>query len=220
MEVKLDQQARGVRFLTGPEAALRRTILNRLSEQALALGFEEVFLPSLEPAEIYRDKAGPEILTQMFTFKDRGDRNLCLRPEGTATIQLLAQKYYQGRKDIKLFYETRCWRYERPQAGRYREFTQFGCEILYPRDLVQAKIELGTVAVKMLDSWVKPLTLNASVKRGLAYYTEEGFELSCDRLGAEKQVCGGGSYKEGIGFAIGVDRVMLAWQLEQKNDGQ
>ena len=220
MEVKLDQQARGVRFLTGPDASLRRLVINRLSEQALGAGFEEVFLPSIEPAEIYRDKAGAEVLKQMFVFRDRGEREICLRPEGTATIQLLAQKHYQGRKDVKLFYETRCWRYERPQAGRYREFTQFGCEILYPRDLAQAKIELNTLAVTMLNPWVKPLTSNTAVKRGLAYYTDEGFELSCDRLGAEQQVCGGGPYKEGIGFAIGIDRVMLAWQLEQKNDGQ
>jgi histidyl-tRNA synthetase len=47
------------------------------------------------------------------------------------------------------------------------------------------------------------------VKRGLAYYTEEGFEISCPALGSQKQVLGGGRYAEGIGFAIGIDRLML-----------
>ena len=50
---------------------------------------------------------------------------------------------------------------------------------------------------------------NPIVKRGLAYYTEDGFEISVPSLGAQKQVCGGGSYKEGVGFAFGVDRLML-----------
>jgi histidyl-tRNA synthetase len=48
-----------------------------------------------------------------------------------------------------------------------------------------------------------------TVKRGLAYYVEDGFEISCPKLGAQKQVCGGGRYKEGIGFALGIDRLML-----------
>ena len=51
--------------------------------------------------------------------------------------------------------------------------------------------------------------VNESVKRGLQYYVEDGFEISCPQLGAQKQVCGGGTYKQGIGFAIGFDRLML-----------
>jgi histidyl-tRNA synthetase len=49
-----------------------------------------------------------------------------------------------------------------------------------------------------------------SVKRGLTYYVEEGFEVECDNLGAQKQIAGGGSYKEGVGFAIGLERLLLA----------
>lgn len=215
MEVKLNQQARGVRFLTGEDAALRRKIISHCISAAVCFDFEEVFLPSIEPAEIYKDKAGPEVLGQMYVFPDRGERDLCLRPEGTATIQLLAQQHFQGRKDVSLFYETKCWRYERPQAGRYREFTQFGCEVLYPRDLAKAKERLITIATSMISAWTEHYSVNKAVKRGLAYYVEDGFEISCERLGAEKQVCGGGAYKEGIGFAIGIDRLMLANQKDQ-----
>jgi histidyl-tRNA synthetase len=49
-----------------------------------------------------------------------------------------------------------------------------------------------------------------SVKRGLTYYVEDGFEVECDALGAQKQVAGGGRYAEGIGWAIGLDRLLLA----------
>lgn len=210
MEVRLEQQVRGVRFLAGWEARLRRRIIAKMAEQAIEVGYDEAFLPSIEPAEIYTDKAGPEILKQMYVFKDQGDRSLCLRPEGTATMQLLAQKHFQGFKDKKFFYETKCWRYERPQAGRYREFTQFGCEVFYPKDPAATREALCKLAMEMVSVWVADVTCEKSVKRGLAYYVEDGFEISCPALGAEKQVCGGGAYKEGIGFAIGVDRLMLA----------
>ena len=52
--------------------------------------------------------------------------------------------------------------------------------------------------------------VDVSVKRGLDYYKEgKGFEISCDKLGAQKQVCGGGSYEGGVGFALGLDRLLI-----------
>lgn len=132
---------------------------------------------------------------------------MCLRPEGTATLQLAARTYFASKRDIKLFYETRCYRYERPQSGRYREFTQFGVELLNPSK-AYAKLLVG-MAVDMVSYATKNFEVNTSAKRGLAYYVGDGFEISCPELGAQKQVCGGGSYAEGIGFAIGIDRLTL-----------
>lgn len=144
----------------------------------------------------------------MYTFPDKKGRTLCLRPEGTATCQLLAQGPLKFQKNKKLFYETRCWRYERPQAGRYREFTQFGIEILTPtEDFTEYLVELGK---RMVSRVTSDFVVDSAVKRGLAYYVNNGFEISCPSLGAEKQVLGGGKYAEGIGFAIGVDRLVLA----------
>jgi histidyl-tRNA synthetase len=165
-------------------------------------------LPSLEPAVIYVDKAGAEVLGQMYAFTDRKGRELCLRPEGTATCQLLARGPLARQRDVRLWYETKCWRYEQPQAGRYREFTQFGVEILNPRrDLRGDLVELGARLVRRFDP---EAIVCAQVKRGLAYYSEDGFEVLSPRLGAQQQVLGGGRYPEGIGFAIGVDRLALA----------
>lgn len=178
-----------------------------LSEDA---GFSEVMLPSIQPAQLYRDKAGPEILSQMYVFPDKKGRELCLQPEGTAICQLMARGEWKDRKDYKVFYETRCWRYERPQSGRYREFTQFGVEVINPtRDYTEELLELGEA---MVSSFTKNYEVAKTVKRGLAYYVEDGFEISCAELGAQKQVLGGGAYAEGIGFALGVDRLMLAAQ--------
>ena len=155
------------------------------------------------------EKAGEEILGQMYVFPDKKGRSLCLRPEGTATCQALADTAMQQERDVKLWYLATCWRYERPQAGRYREFLQFGIEVLNPRPNRNVRDELVGLAENMVKMFTDQYEVNKAVKRGLAYYVEDGFEISCPQLGAQKQVCGGGSYKQGCGFAFGVDRLML-----------
>lgn len=187
--------------------------INACIDESESLGFKEVLLPLLEPSQVYVDKAGPEILNQMYVFEDKGGRSLCLRPEGTATIQLLSKKL-GGKKDVKLWYETRCWRYEKPQAGRYREFTQFGVEWLNPRNPDQAREELESLAKSILDKMNIDYQWSSQVKRGLAYYLEDGFEASVESLGSQKQVLGGGTYAEGIGFAFGVDRLMISSNID------
>lgn len=165
-------------------------------------------MPAIEPTSVYTDKAGTEILGQMYVFPDKKGRSLCLRPEGTATIQLLADKYWKTQKNVKLWYFTRCYRYERPQEGRYREFFQFGIEVINPSN-PDIKKELVSMAEKMVKLKTDSYSVAESVKRGLEYYVEDGFEISVENLGAQKQVLGGGRYRQGIGFAIGFDRLML-----------
>jgi histidyl-tRNA synthetase len=213
-DIKIDALQRGTRILYGDPVALKRATINAWSKwMSQAGGFQEVELPSIEAASIYTDKAGAEIVErQMYTFQDKKGREVCLRPEGTATCQLIAQQY-RFDKDVKIFYATRCWRYERPQEGRYREFTQFGVEILNPtKDHTDWLIDLSKTLLSISLLVVgRELILNEGCKRGLAYYTDGcGWEIEAPILGAQKQVLGGGAYAEGIGFAIGVDRVLLA----------
>lgn len=209
-EPKLDLQARGTRILAGDLARARRRILQACAARAEAFGCEEIVLPAVEPAQVYADKAGPEVLDQMYTFPDRKGRTLCLRPEGTATCQLLAAGPWRQMRDVKVWYEARCYRYERPQAGRYREFLQFGVEVLNPtRDYTRDLVELACCMVREITP---DFEVNEVAARGLAYYVGAGFEISCPALGAQKQVCGGGTYAEGAGFALGIDRLMLVAQ--------
>lgn len=208
MEYQIEQQVRGTRIITGDEAKERRSLLNKLIAIAEKNGFEEIILPTIEPASIYTDKAGSEILNQMYVFPDKKGRELCLRPEATATIQKFADQYLQG-KEKRLWYFERCYRYERPQKGRYREFYQFGLEIINPKEKNYDNL-LIEIAVEMIKLQTNDLQTNFLVKRGLDYYTNgQGFEISCNQLGAQKQICGGGAYKQGIGFAIGFDRLIL-----------
>ena len=160
--------------------------------------------------QTFIDKVGPEIINQMWAFRDKADRPVCLIPEVTGLIQELWRDDWSKRnKTMKVFYVNRCYRYERPQAGRYREFTQFGVEMLggkAPDDTAEIVESLK----EALDCFDVTYTFSDTVKRGLSYYIEDGFEAECSKLGAQKQIAGGGRYAEGIGWAIGVDRLMLA----------
>lgn len=150
----------------------------------------------------------------MWTFKDKGDRDCCLIPEATGIIQELYRETWAKSlpKPVKVFYASRCYRYDRPQMGRYREFTQFGVECLGDDGNNGPVIDL----LKMcLDSFNLNYDFVPAVKRGLTYYTGDGFEVECQSLGAQKQVAGGGRYGEGIGWAIGVDRLILALENQK-----
>ncbi|AZZ94294.1 hypothetical protein EUZ85_27665 [Hahella sp. KA22] len=208
MEYKIEGLAKGVRIISGDTAKKRRALLNQMIALAEASGFEEMILPSIEPSQVYIDKAGEEILGQMYVFPDKKGRSLCLRPEGTATVQLVADKHFKRRKNVRLWYFERCWRYERPQEGRYREFFQFGVEVINPTS-AEVREELIALAENMVALQTREYEVFSAVKRGLSYYMEDGFEISVPKLGAQKQVVGGGAYKQGIGFAIGFDRLML-----------
>jgi histidyl-tRNA synthetase len=206
---------RGTRVMRGSEAMTYVDTINRLRSVVRMNQYEELIVPTIWETQTFVDKAGPEIVGQMYTFRDKGDRDCCLIPEVTGIVQDLWRAGWDKseKKPMRVFYVARCYRYERPQAGRYREFTQFGVEHLGghgPADRDEV-VELLQVCLRGLDI---NYALDASVKRGLSYYTEDGFEARCDQLGAQKQVAGGGRYAEGIGWAIGVDRVMLARQGE------
>lgn len=202
---------RGTRLLIGEEADLYFDTCQKIRSQLRDLGFQEVYLPSMWDQQTFIDKAGPEIINQMYSFKDKGERDICLIPECTAIIQKMWNDEWrnQVKHPLRIFYVQRCYRYEKPQAGRYREFTQAGVEILGSK---AQKEEAVDSLRSTLDLFNLPYSFSDTVKRGLSYYVEDGFEAEVSYLGAQKQIAGGGRYKEGIGWAIGVDRLMLAIQ--------
>ncbi|MBS7425387.1 ATP phosphoribosyltransferase regulatory subunit [Pseudomonas syringae] len=174
-------------------------------------GAEEAIVPALWGQDTFIEKAGgSEIIGQMWAFEDKAGRPCCLIPEATALFQERSEALLEGRREALFFYVARCYRYERPQAGRYREFTQLGLEILGPSPQ-QALLRSQAICTGFLDSLGLDYELNTAVKRGLSYYLEgNGFEVRCSRLGAQQQVVGGGAYREGAGFGIGLERLVLA----------
>jgi histidyl-tRNA synthetase len=202
---------RGTRILDFDESKnfvnMVSTIRNAMEENRI----DEMIFPSIWETSTFTDKLGREKEQQMWTFQDKKGRECCLVPEVTGIVQQMWRESWKTstRNTLSLFYIQRCYRYERPQSGRYREFTQFGFEMLGPdpasyvqtsKRLLRQCMERTGVEFEFVDS----------VKRGLSYYTGDGFEVECPVLGAQKQVAGGGAYPEGAGFAIGIDRLVLA----------
>lgn len=208
MEIKIDSTYKGTRILFGETAKSKRNLLNQMIEILESYGYQEIMIPVIQKMETFQSKVGDENRNMMFNFKDRGDRDLCLSPEYTAIVQQLASDRMKYDKDVKMFYVGECFRGERPQSGRWRQFTQFGVEVLNPtKDYTDEMVE---IAKKLIELVTKNYELNLEATRGLDYYKGgKGFEIACPELGAAKQICGGGSYDGGVGFAIGVDRLLL-----------
>lgn len=201
---------KGTRILLGDE---KRDLINNTISILRGENYCEISIPIIQFQETFTGKVGEENNNQMFNFKDRSDRDLCLAPEYTAVIQKLSTTRFKYMKDVKLFYIQECFRGEKPQKGRYRQFTQLGVEILNPtKDYLG---ELIYIAKRCLDMDAEtPYVVKMDIKRGLDYYKNgKGFEIICDNLGSAKQLCGGGEYEGGIGFAIGIDRLL---QLKTK----
>ena len=174
-------------------------------------GAEEAIVPALWSQDTFVQKAGgSEIIGQMWTFPDKKGRPCCLIPEVTALFQERCQELLERRKERMLFYVARCYRYERPQAGRYREFVQLGFEYLCPNPQ-RALLRSREIGAGFLDSLGLNYAFDIAAKRGLSYYLNgEGFEIRSSELGAQQQVAGGGAYREGAGFGIGAERLLLA----------
>jgi len=181
-------------------------------------GFDEIIIPSIWESNTFVEKAGgSEILEQMFNFNDKNNRGICLVPEITGVIQeLFRSNFFKTNSNPyytkKLFYISRCYRYEKPQLGRQREFTQLGVEIVTTeKDKIPLfKKECINILKEILNKKNTKYNFENAVKRGLTYYIEDGFEVECNNLGSQKQIAGGGTYKEGVGFAIGLERWILA----------
>ncbi|MCL1984668.1 MAG: histidine--tRNA ligase [Methanomassiliicoccaceae archaeon] len=314
------QCPRGTRDFLPDEMERRRYYENVLRNTARTFGFREIATPIFEETELFVMRSGPNILNEIYSFKDKGDRDIALRPELTAPVmRMFVNSMSNEPRPLKLFYFGQCFRYERPQSGRYREFFQFGAELIGNANpetdaeaialaasmikaigLKEYKIRIGHIGIikdmltdagvpserlpdvlqkldkrlydeareiletmdisgdtadgifritgtvggkEVLDlvpeetaSYLRELTdllsdmgvadveIDLGVVRGLDYYTGMVFEAEAPSLGAEKQICGGGSYSLSelfggekvfsTGFAIGFDRVLLAIEKE------
>ncbi len=316
------QRPRGTRDFLPEEMERRRHYESLLREVCRSHCFREVATPIFENTELFTAKSGPNIVDEIYSFQDKGGRDISLRPELTAAVmRMFVNEMSNLARPLKLFYFGQCFRYERPQSGRYREFFQFGAEIIGAanaetdaeaialayamvralglkefhlrvghigilrdklRSLGIADGEMADILQKLdkksydeaepllqahgvsdasmeelfamtrvvggkellpsidgeagdylrelfgfLDAYgIEGVQLDIGTVRGLDYYTGVVFEIEAPCLGAEKQVCGGGSYTLSemlggdavfsTGFAIGFDRILLALEREEQ----
>lgn len=134
-----------------PEDLTRRSHIFRLWRQAAhAHGFQEYDAPVLEPLELYKTKSGDEIEGQLFSFTDKGGREVALRPEMTPTVgRMVGARAGALKRPIKWFSIAEFYRYERAQKGRLRAFHQFNADI-FGEPGPEAEIELISLLVQCL----------------------------------------------------------------------
>jgi histidyl-tRNA synthetase len=140
----------------------RRFVESRFKDIAELWGYCEVATPAFEPLELFTLKSGEAIVDELYSFTDKGGRSLALRPELTAPVARLYVNELQATpKPLKLYYFGDCFRYERPQSGRYRQFWQFGIELIGSA-LPEADAEVIALAQRMLAS----VALDANIHIG------------------------------------------------------
>ncbi len=315
------QRPRGTRDFGPAEMAKRRKVEQAMRDACARFGFGEVVTPTFEHSELFTLRSGQGIIDEMYVFKDKGDREMALRPEITAAvIRFYVNEMSTMPKPLKLYYLGNCFRYENPQSGRYREFFQIGAELIGTKTpetdaeiialavncirsagLENFVVRIGHIGIlkslvkdqikdeataaeilRMLDKedfdamgdvfdakalprglfdkivsiadikggidelnnledsdatrhlrevfdvlklyGIEECQVDLGIVRGLDYYSGMVFEVDAPRLGAEKQILGGGSYTLSelfggepvfsTGFAIGIDRVVLAVEAE------
>ncbi len=349
------QRPRGTRdFL--PDDAWRRSAARKAMQSVLERwGYQEIATPTFEHLELFTIKSGESVLEEIYSFKDKGGRDLALRPELTAPVmRMYVSELQNAPKPLRLYYYGSCFRYERPQRGRFREFWQLGAELIggnkpdseaeiialadqilrsvnvkgdihigylglirsilnkiapehratvmrmidkkerenleaYLKDIgsdgigllelidlkgrdaldkaveisrslsafedkapaspgAQAapqessegrtsarigravKAELGLEdfqkTIDLLDSYGVDAVIDFEIVRGLEYYSGAVFEIYAEGLGAQRQICGGGTYElaslfggapvNSTGFGLGFDRIMEIVQIDER----
>ena len=145
-------------------------------------GFKEIRTPIFEHTELFQRGIGDTtdvVQKEMYTFDDHGGRSITLKPEGTspAVRAFIEHKLYAEVQPIKLFYDIPCFRYEKPQSGRLRQFHQFGVETFGTPNMV-ADAEIIAIGYDFLTSMgVSDLTLD---RKALNEFLAPKFDQLCD----------------------------------------
>jgi len=144
------QSLPGFRDFLPNDCAARNYIFARWREVCRRYGFVEWDGPVLEPTELYKKKSGPEIVAQLFSFTDRGEREVAMRPELTPTLaRVIAAHEREFKKPLKWFSIPQCFRYEKQQRGRLREHFQLNCDIIGDQSS-GADVELIALCIDLL----------------------------------------------------------------------
>jgi len=180
----------------------RRLALEHLLEDvAQRHGFSRVQTPVFESLDLFTAKSGPGVIGQLYAFQDKGERELTLRPELTAPVmRMVAEEMRQDTKPLRLSYYGQCYRYEEFKTGRYREFFQYGIELIGASGPL-AEAEVLATAVNMLHA------------SGL-----QGWEIRIGHVGVLKDALSGLGLSGEVDTKTGEPPIASAMRLLDKGD--
>lgn len=176
---------KGVRDFYPEDMANEKSIFDIWRTNCEKYGYEEYGASVLEPAELYRAKSGEEIVNeQTYTFTDRGDREVTLRPEMTPTVgRMIAHKKRELVFPVRWYSIPNLFRYEQPQRGRTREHWQLNADIFGVED-ISAEIEIINLAYDIVKSYGLRDTdfeIRINNRKVMNYVTKEVFSLDDDK---------------------------------------
>lgn len=191
----LSKAPRGTKDITPKDVYKWHYVEKKFREICALYGYEEIRTPIFEHTEVFARSVGDTtdvVQKEMYSFTDRGDRQLSLKPEGTAGVirSFIENKMYADTQPTKLYYITPCFRYERPQAGRQRQFHQFGIEVL-GSDGPSVDAEVISLAVQFFNKMgLKNLSVNINsvgcptcreeYNRKLKEYLDKKVDVLCE----------------------------------------
>lgn len=208
---------KGVRDLYPEDMKVQNYIFDTWRKISEKFGYVEYGASILEPTELYTEKSGVEIINeQTFTFTDRGDRSVTLRPEMTPTLaRMVASRRKNLKFPLRWYSIPNLFRYERPQRGRRREHWQLNCDLLGV-DGLEGDKEIISLACAVLKGFgakdpdfevrinnadiekfkdIGPnFVYDHSLERGQTYYTGTVFEIFDTDKSNSRAIAGGGRY--------------------------
>ena len=156
---------RGTEDILPEDSPLWRKIEAAVHETCRTFGYQEIRTPVFEDTSLFQRGVGDTtdvVQKEMYTFEDKGGRSITLRPEGTASLvrSYIENSLYANPQPTKLYYLISCYRYEKPQSGRLREFHQFGIEC-FGGAATATDAEVITLALSFFESLgIQNLKLN------------------------------------------------------------
>ncbi len=175
-KIQPPQLPKGTRDFYPESMRVQNFIFDTWRRAALRFGYEEYEGPMFEHLELYTDKSGDEIVSQLYDFTDKGDRRIALRPEMTPTLaRLVIQKGNSLKKPFKWFSLPRLFRYERAQKGRLREFFQLNLDIIGTDSIFAEADLLAAIASMLFDFGLKAedFVIGVSSRKLLNTYLQE-----------------------------------------------
>lgn len=147
------QPYRGTRDFFPAQKRVRDYLFETMSATAESFGHEPYDGPLVEEVELYKAKSGQELINdQIYSFTDRGERFIAIRPEMTPTLaRMIAQVHREVPKPIRWYSIPNLMRYEKPQRGRLREHWQFNCDV-FGAPALTGELEVITVLVTLLEN--------------------------------------------------------------------
>ena len=176
MSISIPQLPKGTRDFYPEAQRIQNYIFDTWRSVAESFAYEEYEGPMFEHLELYTGKSGEEIVSQLYNFKDKGDREIALRPEMTPTLaRLVIQKARELKKPFKWFSMPRLFRYEKAQKGRLREFFQLNMDIIGTESIYAEADLMASIATMLRKFGLKDgeFAIGVSSRKLLATYLEE-----------------------------------------------